>query len=258
MMLIDSHAHLEMPEFKRDLEEVIHRAKNAGVKYIFTVGTEKRDWDQTLKISHRYSFLYAILGIHPHHAMKVDLETYSILRTLCKDDKVKGVGEIGLDFFRNLSPKEVQLRRFREQIGLAKELGLPIVVHDREAHKETIEILRDEKAEACGGIIHCFSGNYEMAKACIELGFYISIPGSITFKNAEGLREIVKEIPLDWLLVETDAPFLAPEPFRGKRNEPAFVQFTAQKISEVKKIPFERVAEATSENALKVFKIKPS
>ncbi len=257
-MLVDSHAHLDMPEFKKDLEEVIQRAKDSGVQYIFTVGTEKEDWDQTLKISHRYSFLYAILGIHPHYAMKVDLETYSILRTLCKDEKVRAVGEIGLDFFRNLSPKEVQLKRFREQIGLAKELGLPIVVHDREAHQETLEILKSERAKECGGIIHCFSGDYEMAKACIDMGFYISIPGSITFRNAGGLREVVEKIPLDVLLVETDAPFLAPEPFRGKRNEPAFVQFTAQKVSEVKKIPFEKVAEATSENALRVFKIKPS
>ena len=257
-MLVDSHAHLEMPEFKKDLEEVIQRAKDSGVQYIFTVGTEKADWDQTLDISHRYSSLYAILGIHPHHAKKIDPETYSLLRDLCKDEKVKAVGEIGLDFFRNLSPKEVQLRRFREQIGLAKELGLPIVVHDREAHQETLEILKSEGAKECGGIIHCFSGDYEMARACIDMGFYISIPGSITFKNAGGLREVVEKIPLDVILVETDAPFLTPEPFRGKRNEPAFVRYTAKKIAEVKKIAFDRVAEATGENALKVFKIKSS
>jgi len=257
-MLVDSHAHLEMPEFKKDLEEVIQRAKDSGVQYIFTVGTEKADWNQTLDISHRYPSLYAILGIHPHHAKKMDPETYPLLRDLCKDEKVKAVGEIGLDFFRNLSPKEVQLRRFREQIGLAKELGLPIVVHDREAHQETLEILKSEGAKECGGIIHCFSGDYEMARACIDMGFYISIPGSITFKNAGGLREVVEKIPLDVLLVETDAPFLTPEPFRGKRNEPAFVRYTAKKIAEVKKIAFDRVAEATGENALKVFKIKSS
>jgi len=257
-MLVDSHAHLEMPEFKKDLEEVIQRAKDSGVQYIFTVGTEKADWNQTLDISHRYPSLYAILGIHPHHAKKMDPETYPLLRDLCKDEKVKAVGEIGLDFFRNLSPKEVQLRRFREQIGLAKELGLPIVVHDREAHQETLEILKSEGAKECGGIIHCFSGDYEMARACIDMGFYISIPGSITFKNAGGLREVVEKIPLDVILVETDAPFLTPEPFRGKRNEPAFVRYTAKKIAEVKKIAFDRVAEATGENALKVFKIKSS
>ncbi|MGZ6202903.1 MAG: TatD family hydrolase, partial [Thermodesulfobacteriota bacterium] len=159
----------------------------------------------------------------------------------------------GLDFFRNLSPRDTQLKRFREQIGLAKKLGLPIVVHDREAHQETLEILKSENAEECRGIIHCFSGDYEMAKICIGMGFYISIPGTITFKNAEGLREIVKKIPLESLLVETDAPFLTPEPFRGKRNEPGYVRYTAQKLAEIKKISFEKVAEVTSGNALKVY-----
>jgi TatD DNase family protein len=179
-----------------------------------------------------------------------------MLRELCRSERVKAYGEIGLDFFRNLSPRETQLKRFREQIGLARELKLPIVIHDREAHQETIEILRSEKAAECGGIIHCFSGNDEMAKACLEMGFYISIPGSITFKNAEGYWEIVKKIPLESLLVETDAPFLTPVPFRGKRNEPSFLRYTAQKVAEIKKISFEKVAEVTSENALRVYRLK--
>ncbi len=255
-MLVDSHAHLEMPEFRMDLEEVIGRAKNSGVDYIFTVGTEKKDWQRTLEICHRYPSLYAILGVHPHNAKEIDSETYPLLKSLCRNGKVKAVGEIGLDFFRNLSPREVQLKRFREQIGLAKELGLPIVVHDREAHQETLEILKTEKAEVCGGIIHCFSGDYGMAKDCIEMGFYISIPGSITFKNAERFREVVRKIPLDFLLIETDSPFLSPEPFRGKRNEPSFIPYTARKIAEIKKIPFEKVAEATTRNALTVYRIK--
>jgi TatD DNase family protein len=178
-----------------------------------------------------------------------------MLKEFCRNGKVKAFGEIGLDFFRNLSPQDIQLKRFREQIGLAKELGLPIVVHDREAHQETMEILKSEKAEECGGIIHCFSGNFEMAKFCIEMGFYISIPGSISFKNAEGLREVVKKIPLESLLVETDAPFLTPEPFRGKRNEPSYVRYTAQKVAEIKNVSFERVAEVTTENALRVYKL---
>ena len=255
-MLIDSHAHLEMPEFRKDLEAVIQRAKASGVEYIFTVGTEKRDWKRALEIAHAHSLIYAILGVHPQNAKEIDGETYSTLRDLCQDEKVKALGEIGLDFYRNLSPKEVQLKRFREQVELARELKLPIVVHDREAHEETIRILRSEKALECGGIIHCFSGDDEMAKACIDMGFYISIPGSITFKNASGLRETVKKLPLDSLLVETDAPFLTPEPFRGKRNEPGFVRYTAQKIAEIKKVPFEKVAEASSENALRVYRLK--
>jgi len=178
------------------------------------------------------------------------------LRKLCRNGKVKACGEMGLDFYRNLSPRDIQLKRFREQIGLAKELGLPIVVHDREAHEETLEILRSEEAEECGGIIHCFSGDYEMAKACMDMGFYISIPGTITFKNAEGFREIVKRIPLDSLLLETDSPFLTPDPLRGKRNEPTYVRYAAQKVAEVKKVSLEKVAEITTENALRVYRLK--
>src|SRR4030043_544899 len=179
-MLIDSHSHLEMPDYNRDLEEVIDRAKASGVGYIFTVGTEKKDWKRTLEIVNSHPLIYAILGVHPHNAKEIDHETYPTLRQLCRQEKVKAYGEIGLDFFRNLSPRDVQLKRFREQIGLAKELRLPIVVHDREAHHETLEVLKSEKAEECGGIIHCFSGDYEMAKACMDMGFFISVPGSIT------------------------------------------------------------------------------
>ena len=255
-MLIDSHAHLEMPEYKRDLEAVIQRAKESGVEYIFTVGTEKKDWKRALEIADLHPLIYAILGIHPHNAKEVDNQTYLLLKELCKNKKVKAYGEIGLDFFRNLSPRDIQLKRFREQIGLAKELGLPIVVHDREAHQETLDILKSEKAEECGGIIHCFSGDYEMARVCIEMGFYISVPGSITFKNAGTFREVVKKIPLESLLVETDAPFLTPEPLRGKRNEPSYVRYTAQKIAEIKKVSFEKVAQMTTENAMRVYRLK--
>ncbi len=254
-MLIDSHAHLEMPEFRKDLKEVLQRAKASGVEYIFTVGTGKKDWRATLEIAESNSMVYALLGVHPHHAKEIDEQTYPILKQLCQNRKVKALGEIGLDFFRNLSPQEIQLRRFREQIELAKELNLPIVIHDRDAHQETLEVLRSQKAEQCGGIIHCFSGDYDMAKTCLDMGFYISIPGNITFKNAERLREVVSRLPLDSLLIETDAPFLTPEPYRGKRNEPSYVRYTAEKIAEIKKVAFEKVAEATTENALRVFRL---
>ena len=254
-MIIDSHSHLEMPDFRKDLEEVIQRAKASDVGTIFTVGTEARDWRKALEIAHSDPSIYAILGVHPHNAKQINHETYSTLAKLCRDEKVKAYGEIGLDFFRNLSPRDVQLKRFREQIRLARQLGLPIVVHDREAHQETLEVLKSEKAEECGGIIHCFSGDYEMAKVCMNMGFYISVPGSITFKNAESLREIVKKIPLESLLVETDAPFLTPEPFRGKRNEPSYVRYTVQKVAEIKKVSFDKVAEVTTENALRVYRL---
>ena len=256
VMLIDSHAHLEMPEFRKDLSEVLQRAKDSGIGYIFTVGTERKDWRRALEIAGSHPSVYAILGVHPHNAREIDEKTYPALKELCKHEKVKAYGEIGLDFFRNHSPRDVQLKRFREQIALAKELRLPIVVHDREAHQETLEILKSEKAGENGGIIHCFSGDEEMAKACIDMGFYISIPGSITYKNAERFREIVKSLPLETLLVETDAPFLTPVPFRGKRNEPSYVRYTAEKVAEIKKVSFEKVAEVTTENALRVYRLK--
>jgi TatD DNase family protein len=257
-MLIDSHSHLEMPDFRKDLETVIQRAKESGVEYIFTVGTEKKDWMRALEIAHSNPSVYAILGVYPHNAKEIDEETYPTLRKLCRDEKVRAYGEIGLDFYRNLSPRDVQLKRFREQIVLAKELRLPIVVHDREAHEETLEVLKSARAEECGGVIHCFSGDYEMAKECIEMGFYISIPGTITFKNAAGFQEIIKHLPLESLLIETDAPFLAPVPFRGKRNEPSYVRYTAQKVAEIKKIPFEKVAEVTTANAFRVYQLDAS
>jgi len=245
-----------MPEFRRDLTEVIHRAKAAGVDYVFTVGTEKKDWDRALGIAHGYPSVYVVLGVHPHHAGEIDAETYSTLKRLCLDEKVRACGEIGLDFHRNLSPRAVQLKRFREQVILAKELKLPIVIHDREAHQETVEVLRSEKSGDCGGIIHCFSGDYPMAKACIEMGFTISIPGTVTFKNTGGFHDLIQRLPLESLLVETDAPFLAPVPFRGKRNEPSYVRYTAQKIAEIKNVSFEKVAEVTTQNALRVYRLK--
>jgi len=255
-MLIDSHAHLEMPEFKKDLEEVLRRAKASGVDAIFTVGTEQKDWGRALEIANTHAWIYAILGVHPHNAKEIDDRTYETLRKICQGEKVRAFGEIGLDFFRNHSPRDVQVKRFREQVGLGRELKLPIVIHDRDAHEETMEVLRSEGARDCGGIIHCFSGDLDMARKCMDMGFYISVPGSITYTNAESFQNIVRELPLDSLLVETDAPFLTPVPFRGKRNEPGYVRYTAQKMAEIKKVPFEKVAEATTDNALRVFRLK--
>ncbi len=245
-----------MSEFRQDLEEVIRRAAEEGVGYLFTVGTEKKDWKRALEIAQSHPMIYAILGVHPHNAKEIDEQTYPTLKGLCQDEKVRAYGEIGLDFFRNHSPRPVQIRRFREQIALAGELHLPIVVHDRDAHQETLEILRSERAEELGGIIHCFSGDYSMAKQCLDMGFCISIPGTITFRNAGPFQDMVRKLPLESLLVETDAPFLTPVPFRGKRNEPSFVRYTAQKIAELKGISFERVAEVTSANALRVFRLE--
>lgn len=254
-MLVDSHAHLEMDEFNGEREDVIRRAREQGVTRIVTVGLNLEDSRKAVALSERYDEVYASVGVHPHDVAGIDELTYDLLAELAKSERVVAYGEIGLDFFRNLSPKDVQMRRFGEQLELAGELDLPVIIHDREAHRETIEILKEFSNDR-GGVIHCFSGDYDMAVRCIDMGLYISIPGTVTFKKSDVLRDIVRRLPLDRLLVETDCPFLSPEPKRGKKNEPAFVAYTARRIAEVKGTSFEAVAEATSINARALFDIK--
>ena len=252
--VIDSHAHLEMTPFDRDRDQVVRRAKEAGVEIIVTVGTSVEDCRKALEISRRYPGVYVVIGIHPHEVKDIDGRTYDSLREMAKHEKVVAYGEIGLDFFRNLSPRGTQIHRFGEQLELAAELNLPVVIHDREAHRETMELLKGWTGGR-RGIIHCFSGDYPMAKRCVDLGFYISIPGTVTFEKNEKLRSIVRDLPLESLLVETDCPYLTPNPFRGKRNEPAYVVHTARKVAEIKGRSFEEVAAATTANAKAVFGI---
>jgi TatD DNase family protein len=208
-----------------------------------------------VQLAEEFDFIYAIVGIHPHNAKDIDDKSYDFLRTWARHAKVRALGEMGLDFFRNHSPREVQLKRFREQVTLAREVRLPVVIHDRDAHRETLAILKEENAADVGGVIHCFSGDYAMASACMDMGFYISIPGTVTFNKAQTLQEVVRRVPLECVLIETDCPFLAPVPFRGKRNEPAYVSYVARTIAEIKKLSFETVAEVTFQNACSVFGI---
>jgi TatD DNase family protein len=254
-MLIDSHAHLDMPEFDKDRNEVIQRARDNGIDYILAVGIDIESCRQAVELAEKFERIYATVGIHPHNAKDIDETSYDLLKTFARHDKVCALGEMGLDFFRNHSPRDIQLKRFRELIALARELKLPIVVHDRDAHQETLSILKEEKAFEVGGVIHCFSGDYEMAVKCLDMGFYISIPGTVTFRKATSLQEIVKRIPLERILVETDAPFLTPVPFRGKRNEPSYVHHVADKIAKIKGLDFFEVAEATSKNTKALFHI---
>ena len=247
-MLIDSHAHLEMPEYNEDRDEVIRRARDKGIDYIVTVGIDINSCRQALELADRFDTIYAIVGVHPHNVKHIDGKTYPQLKEFVLHEKVCAVGEIGLDFYRNLSPQDVQLKRFRELIALAREVKLPVVVHDRDAHQETISILREEKAFEVGGVIHCFSGDYTMASKCFDMGFSISIPGTLTFGKAHTLQEVVKRSPLDRMLIETDAPFLAPVPFRGKRNEPSYVRYVAEAMAHLKGIDLEEVARVTSSN----------
>ena len=252
-MLIDSHAHLTMRQFDRDREAVIDRAYQAGLVHIVTVGTDMEDCRKAVALAEGHDRISATVGIHPHDVKGITEDAYVRLRELAAHEKVVAIGEIGLDFFRNLSPRNDQVYHFRKQLQLAREVALPVVVHDREAHQEVVSILREEKAESIGGVVHCFSGDWEMAQACLEMGFYISIPGTVTFKGADGYHDLIQKIPLERLLVETDCPFLAPHPFRGKRNEPAYVSHVAEKVAQIKGIAALTLKEATTHNARALF-----
>ncbi|HET6461143.1 MAG TPA: TatD family hydrolase [Syntrophales bacterium] len=251
-MLADSHAHLEMKDFDRDRAEVVRRAEDAGVDLIITVGTTLDDCKKAILIAKKYKNVYAAIGIHPHDVKDIDDGTYDSLRNLAKMDKVVAFGEIGLDFFRNLSPREIQIRRFEEQMEVADEIGLPVIIHDRDAHKETVNML-EKWGRKQRGVIHCFSGDERMAAKCLDMGFLISIPGAITFEKSEQLRDVVRYIPVTSLLVETDAPYITPHPNRGKRNEPAYVVHTARKVAEIKGLSLEELASVTYQNTKDVF-----
>jgi TatD DNase family protein len=253
--LIDTHAHLDMPEFEADLPQVIQTAKEAGVTTIMTVGIDPASCRRAIEIAETYPDIFAILGVHPHDATQVGERDLDGIKTLARHGKVKAWGEIGLDFYRNLSLPAIQQERFRQQIAIAKELRLPLVIHSRSATQETITTLREERAWEVGGVIHCFSGDEKTATRYLEMGFAISIPGVITFNKAQGLREVVKRLPSDKLLLETDAPFLAPVPHRGKRNEPAYVRLIAATVAEVRKQDISELAAVTTKNACRVFNI---
>ncbi len=254
-MLIDTHAHLEMREFNDDRDEVIRRAREAGVEYIVTIGTTVESSRDAVMLAEKHDFIYAAVGIHPHEVKDILHPAFELIRHLAKHKKVVAYGEIGLDYHYEYAPRNDQKRKFRDQLREARELDLPVIIHDREAHEDTLQILSEEWSPDLGGVMHCFSGDAEMALRLIEMGFSISIAGPVTFPKAEALREAVRQIPIEHLLIETDAPYLAPQPFRGKRNEPAFVRHTAEMIAQVKGLSFDDVARITSFNAMQLFGI---
>ena len=252
-MIIDSHAHLEMKEFDSDREEVIKRAFDAGVDFIITVGTNLALSLEAVTLAQKHENIYATIGIHPHDAAKTDKTTCESLKELAHKQKIVAYGEIGLDFFRNISSREKQIEVFGLQLELAQELNLPVLIHDREAHEQTLKMVKASSVRR--GVFHCFSGDYAMAKQCIDLGFYISIPGVVTFDKAKTIQDIAQRVPLSSLLLETDAPYLTPVPHRGKRNEPSFIIHTAKKVAEIKKVPWEEVARITAGNTMNLFGI---
>ncbi|MGM0437006.1 MAG: TatD family hydrolase [Bacillota bacterium] len=255
MELIDTHAHLDFPRFDKDRKEVIKRAIDGGVKIIVNIGSSMTSSRNSVELSRRYKEIYSVVGIHPHNADSFNLNVSKKLKKLSENKKVVAIGEIGLDFHYDNSPRKKQKQAFRAQLRLAKSLNLPVVIHTRDADQETLEILKEEKISEIGGIMHCFASDKEMAKEILDLGFYIAFGGLITFNNLNNLREVVKEVPINKLLVETDAPYLTPEPYRGKRNEPLYVKYVAEKIAEIKNLSLKEVAQKTTDNAKKVYNI---
>ena len=256
-MLFDSHAHLNDERFDEDREELINSLKAKGVDLVLNPGACIETSKSSVDLANKYDFIYAAVGVHPHDVGEMTEEDIETLRKLAlENEKVKAIGEIGLDYYYDNSPREIQKKWFKRQIELANELKLPIIIHDRDAHGDTFEIIKNTKSPEIGCVLHCYSGNVELAKEYVKMGCYISIPGTVTFKNNKKTREVAKEIPLEYLLIETDSPYMAPEPHRGKRNDPSLVQFVADKIAQEKGISYEQVCEATKENAKRFFNIK--
>jgi len=256
MRLFDTHAHLHFPDYAEDLDAVLERARAAGVRGMVTIGTDRETNRAVTALVKRVPDVWATVGIHPHDAGEAAEADFEEMERLAGEEpKVVGFGEMGLDFFRDLSPREVQEKVFRRQIDIARRARKPIVVHCRDAHAETLAVLADERAGETGGVMHCFSGDVEIARRCLDLGLYISLAGPVTYKNARALPEVARFVPGDRLVVETDCPYLPPTPHRGKRNEPAYVALTAACIAELRGADPEALCDALTANAAKLFGI---
>ena len=251
-MLIDSHAHLVSLE---NLPEVLQRAQENNINKIVSISSDIPSTEATISLAEEYDYIFATTGVHPHSADQMSEEVLIGIDHFAKNDKVVAIGETGLDYFYMNSEKEVQIDSFTEHIRLGKKHNLPIIIHVRNADQDMIEILTKESAADTPGVIHCFTGDYDTAKKYLDLGFYISFSGIVTYKRSEELREAAKKIPKDKILIETDSPYLAPVPHRGKPNEPSYVKHVAETISDVRGISFDEIAEITKANAEKLFRI---
>ena len=255
--LIDSHNHLHFQEYKEDRDDVVYRAAAAGVSSMLLVGIDPKDSLRALEVARFYEGFSVAIGIHPQLATTYAIEELYSLGDLAKDPKIVAIGETGFDLFRSPQSEDEQRAMFAAHITLAKQLGLPVIIHDRDAHEKTTALMDEQNGWATGGVFHCFSGDVSLARKVLDEGYYVSIPGVVTYKNAARLKEVVAFCPLERLLIETDAPYLSPTPYRGKRNEPSYIRQTAMEIARLKGISFEEVALATAENFQRVFVRKP-
>ncbi len=251
-MLFDSHAHLQWSSFDVDREKVMARAKAANVDYTINIGYDLEGSNKAVSLAEKHDGFYATVGIHPHSADGFNEEVMNSLRKLSENSKVVAIGEIGLDYYRNLSARPAQQKAFEAQMALAQELKLPVVIHDRNANEDVFKEVSSFKGKV-HGVMHCFSGSLDMAEQCIKMGYYISFAGPVTYPNAHNLQETARNIALDKILIETDCPWLAPQQVRGKRNEPAFLTFTAEKMAQLRGISLDELAAATTNNAKRIF-----
>ncbi len=254
-MLIDTHSHIDLDNFKDHFDEILKNAQEYGVGKVIIPGTAPSGFDRIVELCEKYENLFGAVGIHPEDLNSYSDEAENRIKELLTHPKIVAVGEIGLDYYWDKSQIERQKEIFERQIEIAKQAKKPILVHDRDAHADSFEILKKTNAKETGVVMHCFSGSPEFALECVKEGFYIALGGVVTFKNAKKVKEVAKVVPLDKLLLETDAPYMAPTPFRGKENQPAYVKFVAQEIAELRGISFEEVAQATTENAQRLLKI---
>lgn len=255
-MFFDSHAHYYDEQFSTDRDEILKKAFESGVGYILSASSDLASSIENISLARRFEHVYAAVGIHPHNIIDINNNIISVLADFASYPKVVAIGEIGLDYYYDNSPREVQKLAFSKQIYLAANLKLPIIVHDRDAHEDTLNIIKSENAKKTGGVLHCFSGSVEMAREILNNNFYISIGGPVTFKNAKKTVEVVKYVPDDRLMIETDCPYLTPEPLRGRRNDSSLISYTAKKIAEIKGRTLEEIAEMTTRNAKKLFNIE--
>lgn len=254
-MLFDSHAHYNDKRFAEDRDAVLDSMQKNGVGYIVNACAALPEMEGILEIAEKYPFVYATVGVHPHDVGDMTEADLEKIRAYAKHEKVRAIGEIGLDYYYDNSPRDLQKHWFAKQVALARELKMPVVIHDRDAHQDTMDILRAENVRTVGGIFHCYAGSVEMAKEILDWGMYIAFGGTLTFKNAVRAVEVAKFVPLDRIVLETDCPYLAPEPCRGQRNSSLLMHYVAEKLAEIRGISAEEIANITCENAKRVFKI---